>query len=68
MTPYMDTLLDGSIYLNWNLENSKMLLIFKNDKLYIYGESNKIILKKEIKINLIDNELLQWMKLNLNKV
>ena len=69
--PYMDILKDGSIYLNWEMANSKFLIIFKKNMhplAYFYGEridkkENKIPFKSAIEVDGdVDEITAQWMK------
>lgn len=70
-TPYFDSLNDGSVYLNWDLPNSKLTIIFKSDNnpiAYFYGErkdrsGNIIPFKSAVEIDGdVDEIFAQWMK------
>mgnify|MGYP001811035020 CR=1 FL=1 len=69
--PYVDILKDGSVYINWELDTVKFLIVFSKNNhplAYFYGEridkrGNKIPFKSAIELNgEVDEIIAQWMK------
>lgn len=69
--PFIDCLNDGSIYLRWETDNAKLLVVFKKDKpsfSFFYGEVKKtgIPFKSAIENNgQIDEVIALWIYRNL---
>jgi hypothetical protein len=72
LSPYIDVMPDGSIYLHWDLNHTKFLIIFKRKEgiHYFYGEKNGIPFKGGIDMSQPIEEyshLMDWMKNNLTQ-
>jgi hypothetical protein len=69
-TPYIDSMVNGDVYLDWKTEKANFLIIFKKDKdiSYFYGETreDKIPFKSGVHNNsAVKSFLSDWFKENL---